>query len=362
MATTALFPRKRVLQALDYTKQASRSSWSHDDGRRIIFDAWTNRFAPDGRYPMSTSEHYLRQHDNSRRGLTTWLAHLDLVLSGQREAILINPVAKEPGQDQGRTGAKGWLPRYMKGNVKTGNDGVWFIPTEVIDLRELGAPTRPVDKGSTARLPSTELRKVSAKDLWLAREELLAARNYAPFDDSDEYDVLLENGQRLPPKALLGKALSKTLGYQVLPKHFTGGENSTCFSILRAHGYQIIAKGEITTEPPRPPEDQEWPEGDKRGRWHLASERKSGLAEAKRQDFRAKHGKLYCEKCRLDPVETYGQEYGDACIEVHHARIAVAKMQPGHVTKIDDLQCLCANCHRIEHKMMRAAASGRDLA
>ncbi len=60
MNTTALFPRKRILNALGYIQNASRSSWSHDDGERIFFDAWTNRYAENGSYPMCTPAAYPR--------------------------------------------------------------------------------------------------------------------------------------------------------------------------------------------------------------------------------------------------------------------------------------------------------------
>lgn len=145
MNTTALFPRKRILTALGYSQNASRSSWSHDDGERIFFDAWTNRYDANGRYPMCTTTAYPRPDENglvtvggvtelARRGHVMWLAHLDLVLAGQREAILINPVPKEAGPRQGEKGAKGWLPRFSTGVVVRGGDGIWLSPDEILTL------------------------------------------------------------------------------------------------------------------------------------------------------------------------------------------------------------------------------------
>ncbi|NPT56053.1 hypothetical protein GNZ13_15985 [Paraburkholderia sp. 5N] len=49
----------------------------------------------------------------------------------------------------------------------------------------------------------------------------------------------------------------------------------------------------------------------------------------------------------------YGQEEAEACIEVHQASTHVSEMGEGHKTTLDDLQCLCANCHRIVHKVLR---------
>jgi hypothetical protein len=145
MNTTALFPRKRILAALGYTRNASRSSWSHDDGARIFFDAWINRYTADGRYPMCTSEAYPHPDKHGRvpvggtnepvrRGHVMWLAHLDLVLAGQRQAVLINPVPTEAGPRQGEKGAKGWMPRYSTGVIVRDNDGTWFVPEQIVTL------------------------------------------------------------------------------------------------------------------------------------------------------------------------------------------------------------------------------------
>lgn len=209
-----------------------------------------------------------------------------------------------------------------------------------------------MDKRSRARLPAQVLRRVTAGDLWWAREQLLEDPVYTPFDESEKYDVLLEDGRRLPPKALFGKALTRALGYQALPKHFVGGESSTCFRILRGFGFAVVPKrnnGDPSVGS-SPPADREWTEGDKKWRWHLRSERRSGLAAAKREQFRRDHGQLYCERCGMDPLERYGDPLGESCIEVHHAKVRVTDMQPGHLTRLEDLQCLCANCHRVTHR------------
>lgn len=217
----------------------------------------------------------------------------------------------------------------------------------------LGAERIDRDLRSLERLPAEELRKVRADDLWSAREELLASRDYTPFEDSEDYDVLVENGARLPPKALFGRALAKTLGRDILPKHFSGGEGTTCFRILEEYGYEIVRKGAAESVSPGLSNDAEWREGGKKLRTHLRSERKSGLSAAKRAQFVRQHGKLFCESCGLIPAQAYESDFADSCIEVHHASVAVADMQPDHLTQYEDLQCLCANCHRIEHARLR---------
>lgn len=92
---------------------------------------------------------------------------------------------------------------------------------------------------------------------------------------------------------------------------------------------------------------------------HLKRERGHGLSEAKKARFRARHGRLFCERCELDPVEYFEGVDGEAVIEVHHHKVSVADMSEGHQTELDDLQCLCANCHRFVHRRMKQEARER---
>ncbi len=100
------------------------------------------------------------------------------------------------------------------------------------------------------------------------------------------------------------------------------------------------------------PNDQEWAEGRPRLVTHLRRERGSGLALAKKARFKFEHGRLFCERCGLDPAKVYGSDVGDACIEVHH-KLPVANMLTVHKTRLEDLVCLCANCHRITHRELQ---------
>jgi 5-methylcytosine-specific restriction protein A len=61
------------------------------------------------------------------------------------------------------------------------------------------------------------------------------------FGDSTHYD-LLHDGYRYPPKAILGLAGQVATGKQFKPADFTGGEDSTCFKILRRCGFLIVPK------------------------------------------------------------------------------------------------------------------------
>jgi hypothetical protein len=120
----ALVTRRAVLAELGFQKTVSRASWSHDDGARIIFDAWEHRFV-GSRYPMQTREHYRVDEYGTRRGLTRWIDHLNLVRRGQRVPILINPVPNDPTA-QPNKGARGWLPQYCEGNLVDEDGETWF--------------------------------------------------------------------------------------------------------------------------------------------------------------------------------------------------------------------------------------------
>lgn len=111
------------------------------------------------------------------------------------------------------------------------------------------------------------------------------------------------------------------------------------------------------TSPPLSDEDRSWSEGDKRKVAHLRRERARGLATLKKADMILRDGKLVCERCGLVPSERLGP-YGDAVIEVHH-KWPLADAENAHRTRLEDLACLCANCHRITHREMVATPSSK---
>lgn len=134
---------------------------------------------------------------------------------------------------------------------------------------------------------------------------------------------------------------------------FSGGEGSVCFRLLHEAGFVVVPKGESapSSNDPDAPE-QGWRDGEFRLVPHRQRERAPGLAQAKKAQYRRLHGKLTCERCGLDPVATFDSIAGKACIEVHHAKVLLCDMQPDHLTSLDDLQCLCASCHRVVHRLL----------
>jgi len=225
-------------------------------------------------------------------------------------------------------------------------------------LREIDAWGRIITpvQGRT-RLPAAAFEAVTADHLLAAARRLADGFDDHPFGPSTDYDVLFEGG-RLPPEAVFGLAATAALGRPIGPGDFSGGLGTPCFRALGEAGYVILPKGEADPgDPALSPDDRQWVEGDARLVTHLQRERGQGLSAAKRAQFVALHGKLFCERCDLDPVAHFGSEAGAACIEVHHHKVAVADMAAGHRTELDDLQCLCANCHRVVHRELKLQAA-----
>lgn len=224
-------------------------------------------------------------------------------------------------------------------------------------LRRLGGVPVKTDVRSRNRLPASELNKVTADYIWDAVRELARGHPPGQFAGSTDYDLIADNGQRLPPKAVFGVAASHALGFEVLPEHFSAGVGTPCFRILAEAGFPVVRKGEATVnEVSFTSEDRVWTEGKPKLVQHLKKERGSGLSAAKKAAFVRENGRLFCENCGLDPVKAYGEQ-GAACIEVHHNAVEVADMDADHRTKLHDLQCLCANCHRVIHRELKAAMS-----
>jgi len=84
------------------------------------------------------------------------------------------------------------------------------------------------------------------------------------------------------------------------------------------------------------------------GALHKRYERSQKNKQNKIKDFKKRNGRVVCEACGFDFERTYGERGEDFC-EVHH-EIPVSRMQLGHKTRLQDLRCVCANCHRIIHR------------
>lgn len=94
-------------------------------------------------------------------------------------------------------------------------------------------------------------------------------------------------------------------------------------------------------------EHQEYTEGEKKVRRHIARERNSKVINDAKKAFKNKHGKLYCEACEFDFNSVYGDR-GEDYIEGHHTNF-VSDSNGKMKTKIKDIAMLCSNCHRMIH-------------
>ena len=173
------------------------------------------------------------------------------------------------------------------------------------------------------------------------------------FGDSTDYDVVLDDGKHLAPKEVLGAAVRLGLGIDVGPSHFRGGEGTPCFRIIRAAGLRIEPK-KVGTKVPMHPEDK-WFEGQPKRVLHLRYERNRRAVREKKDALREERGRLECEECGFVPSSQYEGDSGDACIEVHH-KIPLAILRKRLTKTPEDLVCVCANCHRVLHHLMREEA------
>ncbi|WCM23170.1 hypothetical protein NDK50_35045 [Paraburkholderia bryophila] len=229
-------------------------------------------------------------------------------------------------------------------SVKGGNSTKRIrIATDFVGSSEnlavvLGGIAADGDLRSIDRLPADVLRRATPEYVWRAVQQFITGNVHHSFGASTDYDLIADDGRRLPPKAVFGLALSMALdGAPIEPRHFTAG--GMCFALLRAAGYQVVRK----SEKPEPTDseiyiDQEWLEGSVKLKSHLKRERAPSLAKAKKAQYRRTHGRLSCERCGLDPVAHYGIENAEACIEVHHFSTRVSEMAAGHKTTLDDVQ------------------------
>jgi hypothetical protein len=99
--------------------------------------------------------------------------------------------------------------------------------------------------------------------------------------------------------------------------------------------------------PDEPEPRMAFPEGQEYERKHLIRERSSALIRHVK-DSASRRGTLRCEVCNFDFEATYGV-VGRRFIEAHHT-IPVSELEPGAVTKPEDIALVCANCHRMLHR------------
>lgn len=114
---------------------------------------------------------------------------------------------------------------------------------------------------------------------------------------------------------------------------------------------EAIGSGELYRIAPQPDEVDETGtsaiEGRLLVRRALARERDPKLRARKIQHVQRQGRPLRCEVCAFDFGRTYGA-LGEGYIEVHH--VTPLHISGSRETRLEDLACLCANCHRMCHR------------
>jgi hypothetical protein len=73
-----------------------------------------------------------------------------------------------------------------------------------------------------------------------------------PFHPSTRFELIGDDGQRYPPKAVLGFAAKHVLGQPLRPQDFKGGKGSKWFRVLEGLGFDIRPKRNIDADAPPP--------------------------------------------------------------------------------------------------------------
>lgn len=163
------------------------------------------------------------------------------------------------------------------------------------------------------------------------------------FIDSITYDVIID-GERYPPKAIIGLASAYILGHPLTPSEFGGGLHTKCFRILEQNGFPIVLKTEQIVYPDEVSEKTV----------HIEGSVKQILVNRYERDRSARdkcieHYGLKCSVCDFDFGDIYG-EIGAGFIHVHHLVQISDIKQEYQIDPIKELRPVCPNCHAMLHK------------
>lgn len=203
---------------------------------------------------------------------------------------------------------------------------------------------------------SNELEEVGAEHVWLAVQHLRNMPEQSSLAAVGDYELIVDDELRLNPEVVFKLAVNEVPKSTARSNWLSSRTTRQIHGVLKDAGFAIVRRGvrQENEAIPLSEDDRAWVEGRPNLILHLKRERAAGLARAKKQSFLRKHGKLLCERCGLDPILTFGSVAGEACIEVHHKRVHIRQMSEGHQTSLDDVECLCANCHRVVHALLKS--------
>ena len=90
-------------------------------------------------------------------------------------------------------------------------------------------------------------------------------------------------------------------------------------------------------------------EGNESFKLHKVKERNQTISKIKKNTTLKETGKLVCEVCEFDFYRIYG-DLGLGYIECHHNN-PISTLTQESETRVGDLSLLCANCHRMIHRI-----------
>lgn len=341
---------------------SSRNGTTRNEGHgpALIFICRRARSRPGSLARVLVDSAVARQHPEEDRIL---ISRDEIeTLDGDALAAAIRPRLRRFGQADG-----------VKGGNSTKQVRLDFdlSPEAVVSLLRLrpGEFTRREADIAPARerLTTAQLRQVLPIHVRQAVDRLLAGEDASNFSESRDYDVVVSQGERLAPKKVFGLAIEEALGFDAFPSHFSAGWGQPCFETIQAAGFAIVGKSEprrvlVTAQAAHPPEQEEqsWAEGSPQFAEHLRIERKRSrqASAAKRAQVRLQNGgRLACENpaCTMDWYAAFPLPQAEAVFEIHH-KLLVSEMDADHRTSLNDLACLCASCHRAEHRRLSIEA------
>jgi len=95
--------------------------------------------------------------------------------------------------------------------------------------------------------------------------------------------------------------------------------------------------------------EEEFTEGRILTKLHRRRERNPSAVKKKKTKVLEQTGRLVCEVCEFDFYSIYG-DLGKGFAECHH-RSPLSDLTKAKTTKLTDLAIVCANCHRMLHRV-----------
>ena len=193
----------------------------------------------------------------------------------------------------------------------------------------------------------------------------LASGKGPSYPESTDYDVVIE-GARLAPKGIMSHASLAYYHAPLLPKNFTGGDDTHCFNRLRSAGLTIEKKNEYAGVDPEDLEFRVAVDGHKKRKTKAPPE---GVEKPKTKDVTStayerdpkvvahveERANGSCELCL--EAAPFNRPNGTPYLEVHH----IIPLSERGSDKVENAAALCPNCHRSCHSGSEALVNKTTL-